>query len=207
MNEFNYEGWIGSILDSYTSTSEFPAEGSLNTIYIVRDSGTATAYVWDDETSDYIELADSGGGGGGGGGGADVWEFGQIAVSGQAIDVMVLRNGEMYSGDINFSIAAYSPSSGAPVGSIMGTGTVTDGMLSISNNDYPDVSAIWGQIVNVSHYDFIFFTGTQQQPVMCGMATWYNVGFFKPYKPVPTIDGTYTLQLTVASGVPTYSWV
>lgn len=205
MNEFNYEGWIGSILDSYTSTSEFPAEGSLNTIYIVRDNGAATAYVWDDETSDYIEL--TGGGGGGGGGGADAWEFGQISVSSQAIDVMVFKNGEMYSGDINFSIVAYSPSSGAPVGSIMGTGTVSDGMLNISSNDYPDISTIWDQIVNISHYDFIFFAGTQQQPVMCGIATWYNVGFFKPYKPVPTTDGTYTLQLTVTNGVPTYSWV
>ena len=69
MNEFNYEGWVGGILDNYTSTSEFPAEGSENTLYIVRDGGQAQLYVWDSETSAYIEFA-----GGGGGGGSSVEE-------------------------------------------------------------------------------------------------------------------------------------
>lgn len=64
MNEFDYKGWIGSILNNSTSTTEFPTEGSENALYIVRDSGTATAYVWDDGASDYTELAGGGGGGG-----------------------------------------------------------------------------------------------------------------------------------------------
>ena len=63
MNEFNYEGWIGSILDNSTSTTEFPIEGSENVLYVVRDNGEAKAYVWDDGISDYTELAGGGGGG------------------------------------------------------------------------------------------------------------------------------------------------
>ena len=63
MNEFNYEGWIGSVLDNYASVSEFPAEGSENTLYIVRDGGQAQLYVWDSETYTYIEFAGGGGGG------------------------------------------------------------------------------------------------------------------------------------------------
>ena len=70
MNEFNYEGWIGSVMDNYASTSEFPDVGSEDTLYIVRDGGTAQAYVWDDETSTYVVLA---GGGGGGGGSQSDW--------------------------------------------------------------------------------------------------------------------------------------
>lgn len=70
MNEFNYEGWIGSVMDNYASISEFPDVGSEDTLYIVRNNKTATAYVWDDESSEYVVLA---GGGGGGGGSQSDW--------------------------------------------------------------------------------------------------------------------------------------
>ena len=56
MNEFNYEGWIGSIINSYSSESEFPEHGSSKALYIVVSNGNAAAYVWDEENLKYIKI-------------------------------------------------------------------------------------------------------------------------------------------------------
>jgi len=235
MNEFDYKGWVGGILDNYTSTSEFPAEGSENTLYIVRDGGQAQLYVWDSETSAYIEFAGGGGGGGtdhgvpsggttgqvlakasdtdydvewvdqsGGGGGADSWSF-QPNANSQMINVSVAKNGGVYSGEISFLISAWRDGSGAPIGQIMGTETISGGDLTLRADDYPDISTVWDYINTITHYDFVFFTGTMENPTVCGFARWYNPQH-KPYGQ-PSSDGTYVLQATVNDGDVTYSWV
>lgn len=54
MNEFNYEGWIGSIVGVYPSVSDFPSVGSEGCLYLVIDNGSGKIYAWDEEHQQYV---------------------------------------------------------------------------------------------------------------------------------------------------------
>ena len=102
MNEFNYEGWIGSIVGTYSSTSEFPIEGTPNAIYLVVDSGTAEAYVWDSEGNDYIQMS-----GGGGGGGTDANAVHYRGTVAQASDLPASPSkGDLYEATAAFTLGS-----------------------------------------------------------------------------------------------------
>ena len=101
MNEFNYEGWIGSIVGTYSSTSEFPIEGTPNAIYLVVDSGTAEAYVWDETGNDYIQMS------GGGGGGTDTNAVHYRGTAAQASDLPATPSkGDLYEATAAFTLGS-----------------------------------------------------------------------------------------------------